>query len=120
MQFTIHPYRTSRGMWTFIDPNTNRTEEENALVAGIDTMLDNVKSRVGDFLITFSDAEIPPFPACVAHMRLEWQRGDRNNERAEGNWYLDRESGVTGWLCPVLFDYFPEAPTDLYLYVTKA
>lgn len=120
MQFTIKPYKKSSGMWTFIDPNTNRTEEENALVSGIDTMLDRIKARVGDFSITFADADIPGDPAWVHRMHLEWKRGDRTNEHAEGNWYRDRESGSEGWLCSVLFDYFPVAPQSLYLYIRKA
>jgi len=42
-------YKKPSGMWTFT--GNDRSEEENSLVAGIDTMLDQVSDAVGHFVL---------------------------------------------------------------------
>jgi len=117
MNYTIKPYKTDIHGWTFIDPTTKRSEAENALVAGMDVMLDRIYSATGSkyFALTFSDVSIDD-KAC--YMQLEWIGGDKCNNLNIGNFYRDVGSGLNGWLCPVLFDYFKEeAPDNLYFYV---
>lgn len=115
MRYTINPYKTPDGRWTFIDPNTNRTEQENELVLGIDVMLETLKKKLGRFSVTFSD-EMLPVNADYS-MILRWARGDKNNSTQSGNTYIDLQTGEEGWLCSVLFDYFSTAPDFIYLYI---
>ena len=117
MKYTINPYKTRAGHWTFIDPNTNRTEDENELVAGIDTMLDILKRSLGKFSVTFSNEDLSMDSDFA--MKLKWLHGDKKNEARTGNYYVDMATGDEGWLCSVLFDYFKEAPDVLYLYVNR-
>ncbi|MGH7971928.1 MAG: DUF6717 family protein [Limisphaerales bacterium] len=32
-----------------------------------------------------------------------------------GNWYFSPEFKIEGWLCPALFKYFDQAPTEIYV-----
>ena len=63
-----------------------------------------------DFNITFSPT---PFPGY--HAKADWV-----SEESGGNWYraeIDGEEALTGWLCPALLKYFPEAPKTIYVKV---
>jgi len=104
----IAPYKYL-GMWVFDDPRVGLVQEP--FVSGADTMIDRVISDIPDaesgFLMLFSSA---PFPGH--QFRLEWRRGD-----GDGNWYYSPQLDLEGWLCPALFRYFSEAPSELYVQV---
>ena len=104
----IAPYKYL-GMWVFDDLRVGLVQEP--FVSGADTMIDRVISDIPDaesgFLMLFSSA---PFPGH--QFRLEWRRGD-----GDGNWYYSPQLDLEGWLCPALFRYFSEAPSELYVQV---
>ncbi|EEF62887.1 DUF6717 family protein [Pedosphaera parvula] len=101
----IYPYRY-QGMWVFDDPDVGLRREP--FVAGIDTMIDrlvqNIPNAGKGFRLLFSPT---PFPGYT--VKLEWRR-----EEYSGNWYWSPDYQMEGWLCPVLFKYFTEAPKELY------
>lgn len=118
MNFTIKPYKTKEGFWTFLDTNTSRTEDENMLVGGMDTMLDQLQEVYDTFFLEFSDSKFDK--NCLTSFELYWASGDKDNTtKSIGNYYLNSLTGVEGWLCPVLFDYFEKAPLVLYIKVTN-
>ena len=49
-----------------------------------------------------------PFPG----FELAVERGE---PYGGGFYYLDPETGRSGWLCPALFKYFHEAPAAIYV-----
>ena len=122
MTYEIHPFKDASGMWSFHTPRLRypqlpeRELEDNALVAGIDTLLDQIAAAHGAFVVRFADEVLPLDSELCAELELSWTEGDRHNPAAGGNWYLD-ESGLKGWLCPVLFDYYPVVPMKLYLQI---
>lgn len=123
--YVIKPYKKETGMWTFKTPNDEyqhlpvRTEEENSLVSGIDRILDSIKEQFPDFSIRFSNTELEHTSEVLASICLTWTtRGDTKDPKNGGNWYKD-QFGNEGWLCSVLFDYFPIAPKHIYLHILK-
>jgi len=102
----IAPYRYYH-MWVFDDPRVGLAREP--FVAGVDTMIDRVVADLPDaargFTLLFSTA---PFPGH--QHRLDWLR-----EENGGNWYRSEALGMEGWLCPALFQYFAEAPKQIYI-----
>lgn len=104
----IHPYK-SEGMWVFDDPRVGLVKEP--FVAGADAMIDKMVENIPDaaagVTIIFSGN---PFPG---HQHaFDWQR-----EEFGGNWYLSKEYGMEGWLCPAMFKYFDKAPARLFVQV---
>ncbi|MCS6852328.1 MAG: hypothetical protein NZ700_14280 [Gemmataceae bacterium] len=123
--FVIRPYLWN-DLWVFDDeqpPRARRNGQSGPIirepfVSGIDDMLDRVTRHLPDprrCLVIFS-AE--PFPG--ADVVLEWVRGDQTDERGEGNWYRWPETGMEGWLCPVLFRYFESAPERIFIQIRPA
>ena len=55
--------------------------------------------------LLFSTASFPSF-----QRKLTWVR-----EEMLGNWYRTDEPAMEGWLCPALFQYFPEAPKQMFV-----
>lgn len=110
----IHPYKKN-GYWTFIDPGTGRTEAENMLVAGIDLMLDDIAKSFGSFSLAFSDRGFSISAPVFKQITMTWHSGDKENKLRTGNYYRNTDTGIVGWLCPVLFDYFTTAPDTLYV-----
>ena len=103
--FVLRPYR-HEGTWMFDDESVGLRREP--FVLGVDDMIDRMVAAIpgahrGFRLIVSAR----PFPGHMAG--LEWQE-----EEAGGNWYLWRESGLKGWLCPALGKYFEAAPPELY------
>jgi hypothetical protein len=102
----IAPYK-HHGMWVFDDPRVGLVQEP--FVAGADTMIDRVVADIPDaangFTMVFSST---PFPGH--QYRLDWRR-----QEAGGNWYYAPQLDMEGWLCPALFNYFPEAPKQLFV-----
>ena len=109
--FVINPYKWN-GQWVFDDPS--RSLDKEALVAGIDTMLDHWVQKLGagqkGLVLTFSAHFFPGH-----NFKLRWVRED-----VVGNWYHSDELGFEGWLCPALFKYFAKAPPEIYAAVKAA
>ncbi|MEI7986603.1 MAG: DUF6717 family protein [Armatimonadota bacterium] len=103
--FVIAPYR-ALGMWVFDDERVGLVQEP--FVAGADTIIDewtkDIPSAEKGFRLIFSPE---PFPGYTLH--LVWRRSDMS-----GNTYYCDALKMEGWLCPALFKYFEEAPTNLY------
>jgi hypothetical protein len=101
----IAPYRYE-GLWVFDDPVVGLSREP--FVAGIDKMIDQLVASISNadkgFRLLFSAT---PFPGHT--VKLQWRR-----EESGGNWYYCPQFGIEGWLCPALFQYFDEAPAELY------
>lgn len=102
----IAPYKYE-GMWVFDDPRVGLIQEP--FVAGADTMIDRVVADIPDaehgFTLIFSTTPFPGYQHC-----LEWRSAESG-----GNWYYAPHLDMGGWLCPALFQYFPEAPKKLYV-----
>lgn len=101
----ISPYK-HHGMWVFDDLRVGLVQEP--FVSGADTWIDRVVADIPNaekgFVLIFSST---PFPGH--QYRLDWRRAE-----AEGNWYYSPDLDLEGWLCPVLFRYFTDAPVSLY------
>ena len=104
----IAPYRYL-DMWVFDDPRVGLTAEP--FVGGADTMIDRVTADIpgakDGFVMVFSST---PFPGH--QFRLEWRREERG-----GNVYYSDGLDVEGWLCPALFRYFDDVPSEIYVQV---
>lgn len=107
----IMPYKWN-GLWVFDDASVGL--EKEALVCGIDTMLDmlteGIPNRNRGVLCVFSDQ---PFPTANVHLR--WRRADA---QGSGNWYHCQLFDSEGWLCPALLRYFKKAPRNIYAQIT--
>lgn len=101
----IHPYKYE-GMWVFDDEKVGLIQEP--FVSGADDIIDklvvNIPNAEKGFSLLFSSEPFPGF-----HAEFEWSREDLS-----GNWYINRELGMEGWLCPALLKYFESAPKKLY------
>tara|TARA_B100000287_G_scaffold316298_1_gene299902 strand:+ start:552 stop:956 length:405 start_codon:yes stop_codon:yes gene_type:complete len=112
--FVMQPYR-KHGCWVFDDPQRGLYEE--AFVSGMSEILDRVLQDSGidphlvrnGFRLTFSTTEFPSHTHS-----LTWLE-----EEGGGNWYGCEQTHQTGWLCPALFLFFPEAPERLYARADK-
>ncbi len=103
----IYPYKYE-GMWVFDDEKAGLDKEP--FVEGADTMIDRVLATKGlenpeaGFRLIFSSGEFPRYD-----VKVDWVR-----EGEGGNWYKSEEFQMEGWLCPALFEYFDEAPKQIY------
>ncbi|WP_413200964.1 DUF6717 family protein [Nostoc piscinale] len=101
----IFPYRHNQ-TWVFDDERLGLVQEP--FVSGVPEMIDILVQGIANvdegFKLLFSAS---PFPGYQAE--LTWLREEYN-----GNWYLWREKGLEGWLCPALFKYFKQAPAKIY------
>ncbi|BBD57827.1 hypothetical protein NIES2109_05950 [Nostoc sp. HK-01] len=101
----IFPYRHNQ-TWVFDDERLGLVQEP--FVSGVPEMIDILVQGIANveegFKLLFSAS---PFPGYQAE--LTWLREEYN-----GNWYLWREKGLEGWLCPALFKYFEQAPAKIY------
>ena len=112
--FTLQLYRYLN-QWVFDDPV--RGLQYEAFVCGMSEIIDEVLVAndidpvdVQDgFRMTFSTT---PFPDHTHS--LTWER-----EGDGGNWYRCDQTHQSGWLCPALFLYYPEAPKKLYARADK-
>lgn len=107
----IAPY-WFEGTWVFDDADVGLIREP--FVSGVPEMINEIVRDIpdarGGFRLTFSAS---PFPGY--HVRLIWVR-----EEYGGNWYrIDDQPGMEGWLCPALFEYFDEAPENIYVQVDE-
>ena len=90
------------GMWVFDDAQAGLIKEP--FVEGADTMIDamiaDIPGAKKGFRLVFSASAFPSY-----QHKLEWVRPEFS-----GNVYRSAELNMEGWLCPVLFKYFTEAP----------
>ena len=102
----ISPYWL-HGTWVFDDATTGLVQEP--FVSGIPEMIDDLVADIPNarngFRLLFSTAPFPGFQRL-----LEWVR-----EEMGGNWYRTDQPAGEGWLCPALFEYFDEAPKELFV-----
>ena len=95
------------GTWVFDDATTGLVQEP--FVSGVPEMIDDLVADIPNarkgFRMLFSTAPFPGF-----QRRLEWVR-----EEMGGNWYKTNQPAIEGWLCPALFEYFDEAPKELFV-----
>jgi hypothetical protein len=71
----------------------------------IDLLVREIPDAANGFRLLFS---VSPFPGYAA--RLEWRRQEYG-----GNWYFSPDFNMEGWLCPALFKYFDNAPSEIYV-----
>ena len=97
--------------WVFDDPTTGLVQEP--FVSGIPEMIDDLLADIPNarkgLRLFFSTAPFPGF-----QRRLEWVR-----EEMGGNWYRAFQPAGEGWHCPALFEYFDEAPKELFVKAEK-
>lgn len=102
----IAPY-WHHGTWVFDDPAVDLRQEP--FVSGVPEMIDDLVADIPNardgFRLLFSAGPFPGF-----HRKLTWVR-----KEMEGNWYFDAETNSEGWLCPAMFKYFDEAPSELFV-----
>ena len=100
-------------MWVFEDEEVGLNREP--FVCGVPEIFDKLLFGKGisddRFNLIFSDQAFPNSE------HASWSKGEDG-----GNWYsMDIEGNpFTGWLCPALFRYYEQAPSDLYFTVQKA
>jgi hypothetical protein len=108
--FVIAPYKYE-GQWVFDDTKAGLVQEP--FVGGTDTIIDRLVADIPNadqgFRMIFS-AE--PFPGNA--LKFDWVRPELS-----GNVYRSADLGMEGWLCPALFKYFPQAPTEIYVKVEQ-
>lgn len=101
----IFPYRYE-GTWVFDDDRVGLVKEP--FVSGMPEMIDvfvqDIPVSDRGFRLLFSGQ---PFPGY--QVALDWLRPEYG-----GNWYRWQAKAMDGWLCPALFKYFNEAPSQLY------
>lgn len=115
--FVIFPYYDPVvDMWVFDDALHGLFGEP--LVEGIDDMLDLIVDQFGykkrRAAIAFSNSELKnPF----AKLSLVGPCG--KDGRVSGNDYIWEERDMKGWLCPALYNYYGEAPKDIFIKVVE-
>ena len=101
----IFPYKYEE-MWVFDDERVGLIKEP--FVSGMPQILDILTQDIPQsnrgFALLFSRT---PFPAY--QVKLKWKK-----EEYGGNWYSWQEKNLEGWLCPALFKYFNETPSEIY------
>lgn len=103
--YAITPY-VYKGVWAFDDEGKGLQRE--ALIAGIDLMLDKVAELFPDgFALHFSSDDFP----TRTHRLIKVTDDDRG-----GAWYRCPElEDMEGWLCPALLRYYEKAPEIIYI-----
>jgi len=125
---TLYPYLFHETCWVFDDPETGLKEE--AFVLGASEMISALieakripEARRG-FMLQFSDR---PFPHDVTLNWITPEEAARASGRppatlpAVGNWYTGVVAGkkMVAWLCPALYEYFPDAPRRIFVRAEK-
>lgn len=102
---TLKPY-WHHGTWVFDDQRVNLVKEP--FVAGIPEMIDYITKDIPNarkgFRLLFSANEFPGY-----QLQLKWVRAGNG-----GNWYYSEKLKKEGWLCPALFKYYKDAPSELF------
>ena len=105
--FVIAPY-WYEGTWVFDDERVGLVKEP--FVSGVPDMINHLVRDITDaqsgFRMIFSKNKYPGFTES-----LSWRSSEY-----DGNWYqMDEDPHLSGWLCPALSYYFPEAPEKLFV-----
>ena len=102
----IAPYRYE-GTWVFDDDRFGLVREP--FVGGVPEMIDHLVADIPDaekgFRLTFSTQPFPDFEE-----KLTWVRGD-----SVGNYYKLDDPPMEGWICPALFKYSDQPPSEIYV-----
>jgi hypothetical protein len=103
---TIYPYKY-KDLWVFDDPFVGL--EKEPFVSGADDIIDMMvlplKNADDGFKLLFSKTAFDGFQHSLTRLFYD----------DDGWWYLHKDSGMQGWLCPALFKYFNDAPEILYV-----
>ena len=100
--FTVIIYKNDGG-W-FMDDSAKRIVAE-PLILGVPDIIEHiVGGNIDRFTATFSQ-----FSSGEEHVLM------RREAENEGYWYELKGTSMRCWLCPVLFQYFDEAPPHLYI-----
>lgn len=105
---TISPYwLESSQTWVFNDERLGIVQEP--FVEGIPEMINEITADIPNaksgFRLLFSSNPFSNFQRQL--VKLEEAYG--------GTWYQDTTTKKEGWLCAVLFEYFPTAPDKIYV-----
>jgi hypothetical protein len=103
----IQPYWSSDlATWVFDDPAVGLEREPfvSGAPAIINVLVQDIPRARDGFRLFFSAS---PFPGFQRSLTLK-------REENGGGWYRLDGSSLEGWLCPMLFKYFTEAPMRLY------
>lgn len=108
--FSIHPYRPFVGSKGYVFDDVLAGLSGEPFVAGIPEMMNRAielwNIDENKLICNFSAQKFPS--SQLVH--LEWL-----SEEYGGNWYVWKSEEMSGWFCPALFKYFPEAPKNLYI-----
>jgi hypothetical protein len=101
--FTVIIYKASDG-WFMDDAAKDVIEEP--LIMGMPEIIERIVGRdIHRFTATFSDSRSSNGEQELICLEPE----------NDGYWYKLKGTSMRGWLCPVLFQYFEEAPQHLYI-----
>ncbi|MCA9073274.1 MAG: hypothetical protein KDA84_30330 [Planctomycetaceae bacterium] len=93
--------------WVFDDEAVDLVQEP--FVSGVPEMIDDLVADIPNarhgFRLLFS---MEPFPGYQRKLT-------RLKEEYGGWWYRSDGPNAEGWLCPALFRYFDEAPTEIFV-----
>ena len=116
---TIHPY-VYHGQWVFDDES--RSLDKEAFVSGADGIMDMLYLAAhgaeaafipdeAQFSLRFSDT---PFEGHK--YQFDWVE-DNGMVYDDDQWnnYSEKTTGISGWLCPALLRFFPDAPSHIYV-----
>ena len=113
--FVIAPY-WQHGTWVFDDKTVGVIGEP--FVAGTDDIITAMVKKAGipnakeGFQLVFSAHEFP------GAYRVKWVREEMAGDVYDGDVY--EWNGIEGRLCPVLLEYFKEAPHAIYVQLRAA
>ena len=101
----IFPYR-EEDTWVFDDRAAELIKEP--FVCGIPEMIDIMVQNIPDadrgFKMLFSQNPFPGYQVELIYLREEYG----------GNWYKWESPNLEGWLCPAMFKYFIDTPSNIY------
>ena len=108
--YSIRPYRY-QSMWVFDDARVGLVKEP--FVMGIPEIIDRAVQHLNQpetgFTVLFNNTGLPQADIIL----------NKLNEEAGGNWYKCETTGMTGWICPALYKYYPEAPEKLFIKISN-
>ena len=106
--FVIAPYWGS-GTWVFDDERKGLLGEP--FVSGVPDMINHLVRDIPNakegFRMLFSKDSFPGYAEA-----LSWKEG---REDDWNRYQMDEDPLLSGWLCPALLLYYPQAPEKLYV-----
>ena len=108
--YSIRPYRY-QNQWVFDDERVGLVKEP--FVMGIPEIIDRAVEHIPNaengFTVLFNDTGLPSADIILT----------KQLEEAGGNWYTCTKTGMSGWLCPALYKYYPQAPEKLFIKISQ-